>query len=94
MEREEDLQQDIQERMGKLEKLVKDNNKILHGLQRNMRVGALLRIIYWAIIIGSMLGLYYYLQPFIAPFVETYNELIEFPEKIKTLDLSAFGDKI
>ncbi|MCK5096331.1 MAG: hypothetical protein KAR24_03185 [Candidatus Pacebacteria bacterium] len=94
MEREEDLQQDIQERVEKLEKLVKDNNKILHRIQRHMRVGALLRVVYWVVIIGSMLGLYYYLQPFVAPFVETYNELIEFPEKIKTFDLSAFGDKI
>jgi len=46
-------------------KTVKDNNKMLHKMRNMMRVSRAFKTVYWVAIIGSMLGLYYYFQPFI-----------------------------
>ena len=85
--------QEVKEQLDEVTKLTRQNNKIMRKIQRSMRVGLIFRILYWILIIGSMLGAYYYLQPFIDDIGETYNNLIDIPEKIKTFDLSAFGDK-
>ncbi|MBU1246370.1 hypothetical protein KJ973_01140 [Patescibacteria group bacterium] len=81
--------QDIKEQLAEMQKLARDNNKILRHIQRSAYVGIFFRILYWALIIGSMLGLYYYLQPFLDNIVETFNVLISVPEKIKGLDLQS-----
>ena len=85
--------QEVKEQLDEVTKLTRQNNKIIRKIQRSMRVGLIFRMLYWILIIGSMLGAYYYLQPFIDDIGETYNNLIDIPEKIKTFDLSAFGDK-
>ena len=53
--------------------LSRENNKMLKKMHRSMRVSKIFRVIYWIIIIGSMLGLYYYLQPFLDNLKEAYN---------------------
>jgi hypothetical protein len=45
--------------------LSKENNKILKKLHGAMRISRAIKVVYWVIIIGSMLGVYYYFQPFI-----------------------------
>lgn len=45
--------------------LSKENNKILKKLHGAMRLSRAFKVLYWTIIIGSMLGVYYYFQPFI-----------------------------
>jgi uncharacterized membrane protein (DUF106 family) len=45
--------------------LAQDNNRMLKKLYNSMRWGRVLSIIYWALIIGSAFGAYYFLQPFI-----------------------------
>jgi hypothetical protein len=80
--------QELQERIDHLEKLTKDNNRILHTMRNHMRWGVFLRGMWWLFVLGSMLGLYYYLQPFIGQIFDTYNEIIDIPEKIKTFDFT------
>ncbi|MBU2597112.1 MAG: hypothetical protein KJ757_06105 [Planctomycetes bacterium] len=79
--------QDIKEQLAEAQKLARENNKILRHMQRSARAGMFLRILYWVLIIGSMLGLYYYLQPFLDDIVEIFNVLISVPEKIKGFNL-------
>ncbi len=86
MEPDEDIQ-DIQERIEKLEGLTKENNKILRKLRSHMRMGTVMRLLYWGVIIGSMVGAYYYLQPFIEPLLETYDTLIGLPDAVKNIDI-------
>ena len=86
MEPENEIQ-DIEERIEKLEKLTRENNKILRKLRNHMRMGNIMRILYWAVIIGSMIGVYYYLQPFIQPLMETYDTLIGLPDMVKDIDI-------
>ena len=74
---------ELHERIENLEKLTKDNNKILHSMQSRMRWGTFLRVLYWVIIIGSMLGAYYFLQPYVEQLMEAYNTLVGAPDALK-----------
>lgn len=55
-----------QEKLPSLEDLYKlslENNKILRSLRRHQRIGLFFTILYWGIIIASLLGAYYYIRP-------------------------------
>lgn len=53
--------------------LSKENNKILRSMRSASRWGRVFRTFYWVIIIGSMLGAYYYFQPFIQVLAKQYQ---------------------
>lgn len=53
--------------------LSKENNKILKKLYGAMRVSRAFKVLYWVVIIGSMLGAYYYFQPLIDSFKDVFN---------------------
>ena len=42
----------------------KENNELLCSMRRRARIGTILRIFYWVIIIGASLGAYYLIQPY------------------------------
>ena len=86
-ERDDEKVQDLEEQVEELAKISQENNKMLRGMQRHMRMGTVMRILYWIVIIGSMLGVYYYLQPFIEPLLETYDTLIGLPDAVKNIDI-------
>ncbi len=44
---------------------VNENNKILRSMRRSQRVGVVLRVFYWLLIIGLSLGAFYFIQPYI-----------------------------
>ena len=79
--------QEMKEQLAEVTKLARENNKIMRKIQRSMRAGLLFRVLYWVIVIGSMLGVYYYLQPFMDNIKDTYGELISIPDKIKDFEL-------
>jgi len=62
-------------------KLSRENHKLLRKMQSAARVGRIFRLIYWAIIIGSMFGFYYYFQPVIQEFIGAYQGLLGGIEK-------------
>lgn len=49
--------------------LTRENNKILHGIRRTQRWSSVFTVVYWAIILGSIFGTYYYFQPTIQKYV-------------------------
>jgi len=53
--------------------LSRENNKILHSIKSSMFWGKVFRIIYWVIIIGAAVGVYYYIEPYINSAVSTYG---------------------
>ncbi len=55
--------------------LAKDNNKILHGIRRSNRWSAVMRVIYWAVIIGASFGAYYYIQPYLDTAMKAYSQI-------------------
>ena len=55
----------MEETLDELLKLTKENNEILRGMRSSQRWTNFFNYIYYALIIGSFLGAYYYLQPFV-----------------------------
>jgi len=45
--------------------LSEENNDILRSMQRSQRLASVMRIIYWVVIIGSTIGAFYLIQPYI-----------------------------
>ena len=43
----------------------RESLKILKGIRRANRMAAAFKIFYWLIIVGSMVGAYFYLQPYL-----------------------------
>jgi len=50
----------------------KDNNHTLRKILRHERIGKVFSLIHWTIIIGSAIGIYYVLQPYIDVLKEAY----------------------
>ena len=46
-------------------RLSQENNNILHSLRRSMRLARFMSLLYWVFIIGSAVGAYYFIQPYI-----------------------------
>lgn len=40
-----------------------ENNKILRSLRRHQRIGLFFSLLYWGLIVASLLGAYYYIRP-------------------------------
>jgi hypothetical protein len=53
--------------------LAKENNGMLHSMRRSMRVARVMSFIYWIFIIGSAVGAYYILQPYITQVMGIYS---------------------
>ena len=53
--------------------LAEDNNKILHAMRRSQRWSSIARAVYWIIIVGSALGAFYLLQPYIDKLKSVYS---------------------
>ena len=45
--------------------LAEENNKMLHSMRRSQVFSSITRAVYWIFIIGSAIGAYYLIQPYI-----------------------------
>lgn len=64
--------------------LSQENNKMLHSIKKQMLVGRIFRIVYWIVIIGVAIGVYYYVDPYIESAINAYGNVKG--------DLRSFGD--
>ncbi len=55
--------------------LEKENNKMLHSMKRSLLMSRIMSILYWAIIIGASVGVFYYIQPYVDQLVKTYGNV-------------------
>ena len=55
--------------------LARENNRMLHSIKRLMLWGRIFRIVYWVLIIGAAIGLYYYIDPYINDVISAYASL-------------------
>ena len=53
--------------------LSRENNKMLHSIKKQMFYSRIFRIIYWAILLGAAIGLYYYIDPYINQIIDIYG---------------------
>ena len=61
------------ELLNKSVSLAEDNNKILHSMRRSQRLSSIMRAVYWILILGSAVGAYYFIQPYIDQLTEVYS---------------------
>lgn len=53
--------------------LSQENNQMLHSLRRSMRLARIMSFLYWVFIIGSAVGAYYFIQPYVEPLIDLYG---------------------
>ncbi|KND46777.1 MAG: hypothetical protein AB201_03255 [Parcubacteria bacterium C7867-006] len=53
--------------------LEEENNSMLRSIQRSMRLARFMSILYWVFIIGSAVGAYYLIQPYIDGITGAYT---------------------
>jgi len=53
--------------------LAQENNNILHSMRRSMRVQRIMSLLYWIFIIGSAVGAYYFIQPYLEQLMGIYS---------------------
>ncbi len=53
--------------------LSRENNKILKSMQRSARIGRIITILYWTVIIGATVGAFYAIQPYIEQLLSVYS---------------------
>ncbi len=52
---------------------VEENNDMLRSMQRSMKWARIMSTIYWVFIIGSAVGAYYLIQPYIEAVTSAYG---------------------
>ena len=57
--------------------LAQENNKMLHSMKRSMQMARIMSYIYWAFIIGSAVGAYYFIQPYVDSVLNAYDGATE-----------------
>ena len=72
--------------------LSRENNNILRQLRGALRWGRFYSILKWVLVIGSTLGAYYYLQPYLFKLFDAYQTL--FNDNASLPDLSGLLDKL
>lgn len=60
-------------KLDELLELTRENNKILSGMRRTQRWSSFFTFVYWAVILGSIFGVYYYFQPTIQKYMKTFQ---------------------
>ncbi len=55
--------------------LSEQNNEMLRGMRRSMRIGMIFKVVYWLIVIGLAVGAYYFIQPFFDQVIDSYYEI-------------------
>lgn len=56
--------------------LTKENNKLLRTMRRSQRMTSLFTYLYWALILGSVFGFYYYFQPTIQQYKKVFQSSV------------------
>lgn len=53
--------------------LAEENNDILRAIRRSMRFARIMSILYWVVIIGSAIGAFYLIQPYLDALSNIYG---------------------
>jgi hypothetical protein len=68
--------------------LSKDNNRMLHAIQRRAKTALVFRVVYWVFIIGAAAGAFYFIQPYVDGIMNAYTGFVDTQHKV-----AEFGDK-
>lgn len=86
------------QKIDELLELTRENNKILNSMRRTQRLSSFLTFVYWILILGSIFGVYYYLQPTVTKYLGTLQKATSLIQNIESkagaipTDLKTFKD--
>ena len=55
--------------------IAEENNQILRSMKREQRIASIMRAVYWIFIIGSAIGAFYLLQPYVDQLKSMYQSV-------------------
>ncbi|MBI5139123.1 hypothetical protein HZA26_00730 [Candidatus Nomurabacteria bacterium] len=64
--------------------IAQENNQMLRALKRSMQMARVMSILYWVFIIGSAVGAYYLIQPYVDQMMSVYEGAGEVLDNIKS----------
>ncbi len=64
--------------------LTRENNKILRAMRSTQRWSSFFKFVYWAIILGSIFGTYYYFQPTIQKYMNAMQTSVDVLQKLES----------
>jgi hypothetical protein len=67
------MDQEDKELLRRILDISQKNNRILESIKQSMFWSRVFRYIYWAIIIGTAIGAYYFLEPYIEEVLQIYG---------------------
>lgn len=67
------MQSEEREMLKKTLELTQENNDLLRSIKRGMFWSKIIRIIYWVIIVGAAVGIFYYIQPYLDGAINAYS---------------------
>lgn len=83
----EDLKQEVEE----LKRISVDTNRVIHGMRRGQRWRSFFSVVWWvAIIAVSGASYYYYVQPYVAQAIKSYDNAKDFQVQLQNL-FAKFG---
>lgn len=63
--------------------LSKETNELLKKMVSAQRWGRVFHLLYWVLIIGGSVGVYYWLQPFLGPILGNYDSIMNGLDKVQ-----------
>ena len=69
----DNLREDLQE----TREIVERNHEMLEGIERTMFWRKVSSIVYWLLIIGVAVGLFYFLDPYLDRLFDAYSQIVE-----------------
>lgn len=70
-------------KLDELLEVTHENNKILRSMRRTQRWSSFFTFVYWAVILGSIFGTYYYFQPTIQKYMKTVQTSVGVMQKFE-----------
>ncbi len=65
--------------------VAQENNHILKGIRSSNRWSMFFRIAKWVVIIGVSVGAFYFIQPYVDPFLKAYQDIQSSFGKVKSV---------
>ncbi len=81
------MDQESKEMLERTLELAEENNKMLHSMRRSMQIARIMSFLYWAVIIGSAIGAYYFIEPYLQQVISVYQSAGETLDSIKSFGL-------
>ncbi len=71
------MDQELNDRLTRLEKMVSDNNRMLVKMRRAQRNAAYMRVLYWIVIVLMAVASWYLIQPYLASLTSEYSAITD-----------------